>query len=221
MLPASYDNHAWAAELKLLIDPDINSLVPQQLQKTVESRITRLRLASQPMGDELFLANAQVPLSIQPGFVFWPKSLPRESGHRQADVFFTIASVLQQLRANAFAPGERRIISNWFQQTILAPGNFGRFNDDVIQAALLRAAHPCELNFADTVTESRELGRLLRRVIVASQSPRGGAASEFLLALATRRLQLCRDDVTYVLATTAPAIPMVQFLLDVCRHRLS
>jgi len=83
---------------------------------------------------------------------------------RQA-VHFTNASVLQRLRANAFVPGERRIISNWFQQTILAPGNFGRFNDDVIQASLLRAAHPYELNFADSAEESRELGRLLRRVI--------------------------------------------------------
>lgn len=221
VLPASYEDHAWAAELQLLIDPEIMNLVPEQLQPIVQSRIDRLRLASQPMGDDLFLANAQEPLSLQPGFVFWPKALPGKLGHRQADVYFTIASVLQRLRANAFAPGERRIISNWFQQTILAPGNFGRFNDDVIQASLLRAAYPYELNFADTVAESRELGRLLRRVIVACQSPRGGAASEFLLALATRRLQLCQDDANHVLATEAPDIPMVRFLLEACRHRLS
>ncbi|MCJ8220094.1 hypothetical protein [Aeromonas veronii] len=221
VLPASYDNHAWAAELQLLIDPEIRRLVPETLKSTVESRITRLRLASQPMDNDLFLANAAQALSLQPGFVFWPKTLPGMSGHRQADVYITIASVLQQLRANAFASGERRIISNWFQQTILAPGNFGRFNDDVIQASLLRAAYPYELNFADTVAESREMGRLFRRVILASQSPRGGAASEFLLALATRRLQLCKDDVCYVLETEAPDIPMVRFLLESCRHRLS
>ena len=153
--------------------------------------------------------------------MFWPKSLPEKPGHRQADVYFTISSVLQRLRANAFVPSERRIISNWFQQTLLAPGNFGRFNDDVIQASLLRAAYPYELNFADTVAESREMGRLIRRVILASQSPRGGAASEFLLALATRRLQLCKDDVDYVLETEAPNIPMIRFLLESCRHRLS
>ncbi|MFQ2540777.1 hypothetical protein ACK30C_14985 [Aeromonas caviae] len=221
VLPASYDNHAWAAELQLLIDPEIKKLVPKQLLPVVESRINRLRLVSQPMGDDLFLANAQQQLCLQPGFVFWPKSLPEKPGHRQADVYFTISSVLQRLRANAFIPSERRIISNWFQQTLLAPGNFGRFNDDVIQASLLRAAYPYELNFADTVAESREMGRLIRRVILASQSPRGGAASEFLLALATRRLQLCKDDVDYVLETEAPDIPMIRFLLESYRHRLS
>jgi len=221
VLPASYDNHAWAAELQLLIDPEIESLVPDHLQPIVQSRIDRLRLASQPMGNDLFLANAQEPLNLQPGFVFWPKTLPGKPGHRQADVYFTIASVLQRLRANAFVPGERRIISNWFQQTILAPGNFGRFNDDVIQASLLRAAYPYELNFADSVAESRELGRLFKRVITACQSPRGGAASEFLLALGTRRLQLCKEDVDDVLAIEAPDIPMVRFLLEACRRRLS
>lgn len=173
------------------------------------------------MTDDLFLPNAHDPLRLQPGFVFWPRELPERLGHRQADVFFTIASVLQWLRANAREPGHRRIISNWFQQTILAPGNFGRFNDDVIQASLLRAAYPYEFNFADTPAESREMGRLLRRVIAACQSPRGGAASEFLLALATRRLQLCRGDLEYVLAGDPPEVPMVRFLIETCRLRLT
>jgi len=221
VLPVSYESHAWAAELQLLIDPEIKSLVPTELVPAVQARVDRLRLASRALDDDLFLANGEEPLSLQPGFVFWPKTLPAKPGHRQAEVYFTIASVLQRLRANAFVPGERRIISNWFQQTILAPGNFGRFNDDVIQASLLRAAHPYELNFADSADESRELGRLLRRVIAACQSPRGGAASEFLLALATRRLQLRREDANMVLASTAPNVPMVQFLLEACRLRLA
>lgn len=221
VLPASADSHAWAAELNLLVDPEIAGLVTADLQLAIEARIARLRLASRPMTDDLFLANAQDPLRLQPGFVFWPRELPERPGHRQADVFFTIASVLQRLRANACEPGNRRIISNWFQQTIFAPGNFGRFNDDVIQASLLRAAYPYEFNFADTPAESREMGRLLRRVIVACQSPRGGAASEFLLALATRRLQLCRGDLEYVLAADAPEVPMVRFLIETCRLRLT
>jgi hypothetical protein len=49
-----------------------------------------------------------------------------------------IASVLQQLTANAQKTADSSAIkSNWFQQTILAPGNFGRYNDDVIQASIL------------------------------------------------------------------------------------
>lgn len=221
VLPASYDDHSWAAELQLLIDPDIQDLIPSELEQVVQLRINRLRLRSQPMGDDLFLPNAGVPLRLQPGFVFWPSNLPAKVGHQQADVYFTIASVLQRLRANAFElSGKRRIVSNWFQQTILAPGNFGRFNDDVIQASLLRATYPYELNFADTTDESYELGRLLRRVIAACESSRGGAASEFLIALASRRLQLCRKDIEQVLAIKTPDVPMVRFLLETCRRRL-
>jgi hypothetical protein len=221
VLPASADGHAWAAELNLLVAPEVTGLITTELRPVIEARIARLRRASSPMADDLFLPNAQAPLCLQPGFVFWPKNIPGQLGYRQADVFFTIAAVLQRLRANAFVPGNRRIISNWFQQTILAPGNFGRFNDDVIQASLLRAAYPYELNFTDAPAESREMGRLLRRVIVASQSPRGGAASEFLLALATSRLQLCRGDLDYVLAADSPAVPMVRFLIETCRLRLT
>lgn len=220
VLPASHDRHAWSAELQLLVDPEVIKLVPAGLERIVRSRVDRLRRASEALGDDLFAANADEPLSLQPGFVFWPKALPSKNRHRQADVYFTIASVLQRLRANAAGAGDHRIISNWFQQTMLAPGNFGRFNDDIIQASLLRAAYPHELNYADAASESREMGRLLRRIISACESPRGGAASEFLLALATRRMQLRQDDLDQVLEMEIPEVPMVRFLLDTCRHRL-
>lgn len=221
LLPVSQQNHAWAGELKLLQDPEIRGLIPEGLDKAVQTRIDRLRRASEALGDDLFLANADEPLSLQPGFVFWPKALPSQNSHRQADVYFTIASVLQRLRANAVGKEERRITSNWFQQTMLAPGNFGRFNDDVIQASLLRAAYPHELNYGNSASESREMGRLLKRIIAASESPRGGAACEFLLALATRRMQLRHDDLTEVLEMDTPDLPMVRFLLDACKLRLS
>lgn len=220
VIPSSYDNHAWAAELKLLIDPAVSTMVPGVLKDKLGARVARLRMAREPLGNDLFLANADVPLSLQPGFVFWPQKLPAKVGHRQADVYFTISSVLQQLRANAFSPGARGITSNWFQQTVLAPGNFGRFNDDVIQASLLRAAYPFELNFTDSISESRELARLVRRVIDACEAPRGGAATEFLLALATGRLKLRKADVEQVLGVRDPSVPMVKFMLDVCRLRL-
>jgi hypothetical protein len=96
-------------------------------------------------------------MKLQPGFVFWPEGLP-ECVHAQADVFYTVASVLPQLRANAHRASKPAIKSNWFQQTILAPENFGRFNDDIIQASILRAANPFEMNLTDAPIESANLG---------------------------------------------------------------
>ena len=221
VLPLSSESNAWAAELNLLIAPEISALVPPVLRETIDARIGRLRKTSEAMLDDLFVPNAAVrTLRLQPGFVFWPDGVPARP-HSQADVFFTIASVLQQLRANAKRTATPAIKSNWFQQTILAPENFGRFNDDIIQASILRAAYPFEMNYADAPRESYELGRLIRRIIIASNIERGGAAAEFLIALATQRMRLCPSDVETVLSAQPGEVPMVRFLQAVCRRRLA
>jgi hypothetical protein len=77
------------------------------------------------------------------------------------------------------------------------------------------------MSFGDLPDESREMGRLIRRVIEACRSERGGAASEFLLALATLRLQLCRADLDVVLAASHCDLPMVQLMQAACRTRLT
>lgn len=136
-------------------------------------------------------------------------------------MYVTNASVLQQLRANAHRGQRSAIKSNWFQQTIVGPENFGRFNDDIIQASILRAAHPFEMNLADAAPDSRELGRLIRRIIVAANTERGGAAVEFLLALATGRLRLRRADLDVALSADPGNVAMVRFLRAVCRGRLT
>ncbi len=199
-------------------------MVPDALRETVKARIARLRKTSEAMRDDLFLPTAAGrSLRLQPGFAFWPDVVPRRP-HSQADVFFTIAAILQQLRANAHRTVPSAIKSNWFQQTILAPENFGRFNDDIIQASILRAAYPFEMNYSDAPRDSHELGRLIRRIIIASNIDRGGAAAEFLVALAVQRLRLCPPDVETVLSAQ-PAqpgdVPMVRFLQAVCKKRLA
>ncbi|GGF50495.1 hypothetical protein GCM10011611_66210 [Aliidongia dinghuensis] len=220
VLPVSSENNAWADELRLLNEPDVKALVPARLRARIERRSARLRKTSLAMTNDLFVSNkAGGALKLQPGFVFWPDGVPQR-GYSQADVYFTIAAVLQRLRANAHVNGKSAIKSNWFQQTILAPENFGRFNDDIIQACILRASYPFEMNFAEAPKESRELGRLIRRIILASAYERGGAASEFLLAIATRRLRLRDPDLETVLDADPGAVLMVKFFQDVCRARL-
>lgn len=221
VLPGSSADNAWANELKFLIDPDVDALVTDALRPVIAQRVARLRKAAQPLLDDLYLPNAEVPLRLQPGFVFWPDKVLGRNSHTQADVFFTIASVLQRLRANVHYPDRRAILSNWFQQTLLAPSNFGRFNDDCIQASLLRAAYPYELNFVDCPAESREMGRLVHRIVAACRTERGGAATEFLLALATGRLQICAGDLEAVLTAEHGNVPMVKFLQGACRAKLA
>jgi hypothetical protein len=221
VLPPSSEQNAWTEELKLLIDPDVSARAPAPLRAAIQARVDRLRRWSEAITNGLFLTNAPGgTLVLQPGFVFWPPAATAGS-YSQADVFFTIASVLQQLRANAQKAGKSSAIkSNWFQQTILAPGNFGRYNDDLIQASILRAAYPFEMNYADASSDSREFGRLIRRIVEASHTARGGAAAEFLLAIATRRITLCPTDSNAILSAKVEGSPMVALLQDVCRARL-
>jgi hypothetical protein len=220
VLPRSDENNAWSSERKLLIKPAVKMLVPANIRDRIDARISRLGKMSEPLRNDLFLANdPSRPMKLQPGFVFWPADLPG-AGHTQAEVFYTIASVLQQLRANAHQSGKHAIKSNWFQQTLLAPENFGRFNDDIIQASMLRAAYPVEMNFTDAPDESRELGRLVGRIIDAADKERGGCAAELLLAMATRRLRLISTDTAAILDRKASGIAMIDFLVDVCKNEL-
>jgi hypothetical protein len=220
-LPLAIGPSSWDGERKLFRTPEILNIAPPELKQTIVERSARLSKASVALADELFLPNkADRKLTLQPGFVFWPDGVPQRGTITQADVYFTIASVLQQLRSNVHRSQKAAIKSNWFQQTVLAPGNFGRFNDDIIQASILRAALPHEMNFVDAPADSRELGRLIRRIIIAGESDRGGAAAEFLLALATERLRLAREDMDVVLSSGISGLPMINFLQEVCRRRL-
>lgn len=221
ILPPSAGQSAWSAELDLLAGMSAKQLVTKRIEAYYKTRLDFLRARSATYVDGLFLENDPArPLRLQEGFVFWKEESVKS--HSQADVYYTMASVLQKLRANAHLPGaESAIKSNWFQQTILAPGNFGRFNDDIIQASLLRAAKPVEMNYGSAPEDSREMARLISRVVAACDTPRGGAAAEFLLALATRRIQLKKGDLETVLAMPPAALPFVAFLQALCQELLT
>ena len=203
VLPPSADHNAWNEELELLEDQTTQEVMSTKSagdRELVESRIKRLRNASKRMKLDLFLNDASgAPLRIQRGFVFWPDTV-HWTESTQADVYFTIASVLQQLRANSEMAGTNRMIrDDWFHKTALSPSNFVRFNDDITQASLLRAAKKSELNYTEMPAESEEMSRIICSAIDASDRERGGAANEFMLAVATERLRLVPNDRNRVL----------------------
>jgi hypothetical protein len=157
ILPVSDAQNAWRAELDLLRSQAVAALIPSALRGYFDKRIELLRRGNAPAFEGLFLGNGpERVLEVQPGFVFWPPSF--RGGH--ADVLFTVASILQHLRAHAQQVGRAALRSSPFQQTLLAAENFGRFNDDGIQAALLRSATPRELNYRADAAASAQAGRL-------------------------------------------------------------
>ena len=111
----------------------------------------------------------------------------------------------------------RALRANWFQQTRLDPANLGRFNDGVIQASLLRAARPTEIDYSANDTAGTEAGRVVRRIVGASSRPRGEAAGEILVALGSRRLRLRPEELEQVLHPEGDHPPLVADLLVACR----
>ena len=115
------------------------------------------------------------------------------------------------------------IRSNWFQQTLIDPSNFGRFNDGAIQAALLRAARPAEMDYASdngSPQTQHEAARILGRIVSGAPGPRGDAAGEVLVALGTRRITLRNEDLRTILTRNADMPPVIAKLVDICRTLL-
>jgi hypothetical protein len=72
---------------------------------------------------------------------------------------------------------------------VLAPRCFDRFNDGIVQSALLRACAPIELDYSSDVTFSEEMLAIFQFICENANADAGEAASEFALAVASGRLK--------------------------------
>jgi hypothetical protein len=140
-------------------------------------------------------------LTLAPGFVFWRGVKPEliETA-TQAEVYLTVLAVLHSLRRKN-AGG--MLVQHEHNRTVLAPANLARFNDAVVQAALLRAALPRELDYSHDKTLSRQMRGILTRFFEHRIGSEGRAAPEFLYALARRQIQLHDDDMRALRKTLA------------------
>lgn len=216
-LPSADAPNAWERELALL---DEVTNTGMSVSPEIRDRQARLRRTSVALEDDLFLANTtSAPLRLRPGFAFWTEAVT-DGCHTQADVYYTITAVLQGLRTAEGGIGKKTLRTEWFYRTLLSPENFGRFNDAVIQASLLRAGRPSELDYTDNRVASADAARLIRRIVESAATPRGEAAAEFLMALAIGRLRLVKSDLRTLLGDLPSQTPLVDQLAELCRARL-
>jgi hypothetical protein len=171
-----------------------------ELPEKFLGRLERLAIGKGLDGDYVFLptynGEAQ-PLTA--GFLLWNTKESISGRKHGGCVLFTIAAFLEACRAARSGASETSLISGLFQQTLISPANFTRFNDGVIQAALLRAAYSSELNYSGSTDASKDMAHLVVKLIELYDAPGGSAIPEFLLALALGRLSLTKDDLNSVL----------------------
>ncbi|MCS0022874.1 hypothetical protein ACJO14_03610 [Vibrio parahaemolyticus] len=131
-------------------------------------------------------------LKLTEGFVFFDDKFDDKiESITQSDTLLTIAAVLQTAREHA--DPEKCLRPTNYQSVIISPENFLRFNDDILQACILRASLPSELDYSSDHHLSELMKEFLYKVFTRHKHPFGYAALEFAGALAVGKLKLKKE----------------------------
>ncbi|MGE4500954.1 MAG: hypothetical protein AB7C96_11455 [Hydrogenovibrio sp.] len=176
---------AWDYELEFLKRHDDSDPLgdEESLPSLLKDRLNNL----DPPNKNLFL-NSPVgkELKLREGFAFWSSIEELDPlSASQADVYWTMSAILHDLRT------DNQNLGSIYHTNLLNPVCFDRFNDGVIQACILRAALPIELNYSIDEDASLHMLGTLKDIILKWNSDQGEGALEFLMALVTKRLRLC------------------------------
>ena len=154
-------------------------------------------MRSEVRSDDLFLPRTNGdPLVLRHGSVFFD---PPTSDVSQIAVHAMVSAAMQAAREpdklsglnSAPHPG---FDDNPFVRSVLDPSMFARFSDGVLQASLLRSAHPSELDYSASYDLSRQFVSVCCSILVSHSQDVGDAALEFVHALATKKVRLRSAD---------------------------
>ncbi len=229
--PLPQPESAWDSEKLLLQRVLQETKFPEgsPAKKFIDDRLNQLRSASgdevRGLADDIFLCGMNgSPLKLNEGFALWDRKKGTEQNHSpaQGDVFFTVAVVLHGLRNTA---GARRLENHQHRRVVLDPENFNRFSDAIVQAAILRAAQPAEMNYASNDAVSRKMKDVIIAEIQRGPTDRGDSVAEFLLALACQRMTVQAPHLKMIVRAIEQAIKhkvipdqSIQAILSECIH---
>lgn len=191
-LPERRGPSAWEAELGILnelIEPKVGEAVPAEVRSDLADRIDAINGLADSVASFFWPAPSGESLALRKTFAFWDGEYAAAEAS-QGDILATVACVLENLRDGP----SPRLHRTAFHHGFIAPSTFGRFNDGVIQASFLRAAMVGELDYSGDEDASREMSHLLYRIFHEWRSPRGEAATEFLISIMSGRMKLKRPD---------------------------
>ncbi|MBC8642918.1 hypothetical protein IAG25_39765 [Caballeronia sp. EK] len=191
----------WFAEAQL-VKKVVDECSDQDIEapEGLSGRLLRFREGNGLPGPMAFMPSyVDSPPAMSPGFLLWQPSPPLAGIDLGSGVLLTVAVFLEACRAAGSKDSETSLISGLFQQTLISPANFTRFNDPAIQAALLRAAYKSELNYSASPDLSGDMQRLILRLMDLHDAPAGEALPEFMLALAMERVTLVREHMSAIL----------------------
>lgn len=173
-------------------------------------------------GGNVFLPSPKgEPLSLSRTFALWQNSMEIGGDGYGGEVLLSIAAFLQAVRTSTTKKDETSLKTGVFQHALICPESFTRYNDGVIQAAVLRAAYPSELNYSVSAEMSHDMKRLMFKWLQYAEHPAGAAAGEFLLAMAVQKLRLRDEDAQAVIDRAKDVSGWVGCLAQVTEKHLS
>jgi hypothetical protein len=190
---------SWSNEL-VLLERGFAAGIQDQLNKALKrSIIQRKAILNGGLlaANSVFLPTVQGnDLELRPDSILFPKGYKRIP---QTVVYYRVANGLQCARDHKTSKDKKLDSSlcfhgNPFVASILDPDMFSRYNDGVIQAAILRSCTADEMNFAADSESSRQMGDIICELVKRRNRKSGEAVLEFILALRMRRIRLLKDD---------------------------
>lgn len=180
----------------------------QDVPDQIEDRINRLE-AAQALGliDDVFWTSPTGnALQLRSDFTLADRTLEKPIA-TQADLLAIVGITLTALRNRD--DSTRRLAQSAYERSMLSPMNFSRFNDGVLQAAILRAARAKELAYgACEGTLSEDMLHILLDMVPGEGRPpeKSEALIEFLVAFMINRITLqpehCKKFLLRLIAAT-------------------
>ena len=124
-------------------------------------------------------------------FAFWSgKEYTVDTVNHEA-VYLSVSSILQGLREKPFSKIDTdSLFSYVYQHAVIAPDNFTRFSDALLQSCLWRAANMREMDYRSSSSLSQEFAEIIERLIEENSEGVKNAAVDLLMGIATGRIQL-------------------------------
>lgn len=138
-------------------------------------------------------------LNLRGGSIFFTNNDNTEKSEEQTlsqeVVYLAVVLALQQAREeeNSLAL-DFKFDHNPFVKTVIDPKMFWRYNDGILQAALLRALSKSELDFSSSEEMSAQFRQITISVLTNAQNSAGEAALEFLAVVAKKKVSLRDQD---------------------------
>lgn len=131
-------------------------------------------------------------LKLRGGSIFFSRD---QGEYSQQVVYLAVASAIQRIRnSSKGTPHEQRFDSNPFVVTVIDPDMFWRYNDGILQAAMLRVLSPSELDFASSIELSEKFQKFAVNNLSNARNENGEAAIEVIAAVASKKVSLVDND---------------------------